>query len=291
MKTMKSILRFSLILFLCLFLTGAAYILTASAKITPKPDMEGTTLITIVKGDTLWDLATEHLKDPLKWSEFEQYNDFSNPDLIFPDEMMQIPAKMVMEMVEEAVEEDIVSVDELEMIKQELAAMEARAMAAEEAVGVTSADVTAVKMMIDDLIARQKKVEKGLKGVRDEVVRMPDVVGKINASLMKHAKASKKKISKVSKQVESLSGDVAKMGEMEGMYHERGMEGLKASEERLAAGIKANADSLAKLHEMQMEVEKDTMMEEPDSSKRKLAFLTTLAGTTAWFVISALASD
>ena len=291
MKTMKSILRFSLILFLCLFLTGAAYILTASAKITPKPDMEGTTLITIVKGDTLWDLATEHLKDPLKWAEFKQYNDFTNPDLIFPDEMMQIPAKMVMEMVEEAVEEDIVSVDELEMIKQELAAMEARAMAAEEAVGVTSADVTAVKMMIDDLIARQKKVEKGLKGVRDEVVRMPDVVGKINASLMKHAEASKKKISKVSKKVESLSGDVAKMGEMEGMHHERGMEGLKASEERLAAGIKANADSLAKLHEMRMEVEKDAMMEEPDSSKRTLAFLTTLAGTTAWFVISALASD
>ena len=288
MKTMKSILRFSLILFLCLFLTGAAYILTASAKITPKPDMEGTTLITIVKGDTLWDLATEHLKDPLKWAEFKQYNDFTNPDLIFPDEMMQIPAKMVMEMVEEAVEEDIVSVDELEMIKQELAAMEARAMAAEEAVGVTAADVTAVKMMIDDLIARQKKVEKGLKGVRDEVVRMPDVVGKINASLMKHAKASKKKISKVSKQVESLSGDVAKMGEMEGMYHERGMEGLKASEEMLAAGIKANADSLAKLHEMRM---KKDAMEEPSSSKRTLAFLTTLAGTTAWFVISALASD
>ena len=288
MKTMKSILRFSLILFLCLFLTGAAYILTASAKITPKPDMEGTTLITIVKGDTLWDLATEHLKDPLKWAEFKQYNDFTNPDLIFPDEMMQIPAKMVMEMVEEAVEEDIVSVDELEMIKQELAAMEARAMAAEEAVGVTAADVTAVKMMIDDLIARQKKVEKGLKGVRDEVVRMPDVVGKINASLMKHAKASKKKISKVSEQVESLSGDVAKMGEMEGMYHERGMEGLKASEEMLAAGIKANADSLAKLHEMRM---KKDAMEEPNSSKRTLAFLTTLAGTTAWFVISALASD
>ena len=288
MKTMKSILRFSLILFLCLFLTGAAYILTASAKITPKPDMEGTTLITIVKGNTLWDLATEHLKDPLKWAEFKQYNDFTNPDLIFPDEMMQIPAKMVMEMVEEAVEEDIVSVDELEMIKQELAAMEARAMAAEEAVGVTAADVTAVKMMIDDLIARQKKVEKGLKGVRDEVVRMPDVVGKINASLMKHAKASKKKISKVSEQVESLSGDVAKMGEMEGMYHERGMEGLKASEEMLAAGIKANADSLAKLHEMRM---KKDAMEEPSSSKRTLAFLTTLAGTTAWFVISALASD
>ena len=288
MKTMKSILRFSLILFLCLFLTGAAYILTASAKITPKPDMEGTTLITIVKGDTLWDLATEHLKDPLKWSEFKQYNDFTNPDRIYPDEMLQIPAKMVMEMVEKAVEEDMVSMEELEKVRAELAAMEAEAMAAKEMVGVTAADVTAIKMMVDDLIARQKKVEKGLKGVRDEVVRMPDVVGKINASLMNHAKASKKKISKVSEQVDALSGDVAKQGEMQGMYHERGMEGLKASEMTLAAGIQANADSLAKLHEMQME---KAAMEEPNSSKRTLAFLTTLAGTTAWFVISALGSD
>ena len=66
MKIMKSILRFSLILSICLFLTGAAYILTASAKITPNPDMEGTTLITIVKGDTLWDLAIKHLEDPMK---------------------------------------------------------------------------------------------------------------------------------------------------------------------------------------------------------------------------------
>ena len=290
MKTMKSILRFSLILSLCLFLTGAAYILTASAKITPNPDTEGTTLITIVKGDTLWDLATEHLKDPLKWLEFKQYNDFTNPDLIFPDEMMRIPAKMVMEIVDEAVKKDMVSVDELEMIKQELAAMEARAMAAEEAVGVTAADVTAVKMMIDDLIARQKKVEKGLKGVRDEVVRMPDVVGKINASLMKHAEASKKKISKVHKEVEATRGDIKELRKTVKDKNKAGMESLKASEEMLAAGIKANADSLAKLHEMQMEVEMDAM-KEPSSSKRTLAFLTTLAGTTAWFVISALGSD
>ena len=289
MKTMKSILRFSLILSLCLFLTGAAYILTASAKITPNPDTAGTTLITIVKGDTLWGLATEHLKDPLKWAEFKQYNDFSNPDLIFPDEMMRIPAKMVMEMVDEAVEEDMVSVDELEMIKQELAAMEARAMAAEEAMGVTAADVTAVKMMIDDLIARQKKVEKGLKGVKDKVAEsQAKAIKKINGSLMDHAKASKKKISKVHKEVEATRGDIKELRKTVKDKNKAGMEALKASEEMLAAGIKANADSLAKLHEMQMETD---AMKEPSSSKRTLAFLTTLAGTTAWFVISALASD
>ena len=289
MKTMKSILRFSLILSLCLFLTGAAYILTASAKITPNPDTEGTTLITIVKGDTLWKLAQQHLTDPLKWAEFKQYNDFSNPDLIFPDEMMRIPAEMVEEILKEAVE--MVTLAELEKVKAELlAAMEAEAMAAKEAMGVTAADVTAIKMMIDDLIARQKKVEKGLKGVRDEVVRMPDVVGKINASLMNHAEASKKKISKVHKEVEATRGDIKELRKTVKDKNKAGMEALKASEEMLAAGIKANADSLAKLHGMQMK--KDAMEEPPSSSsKRTVAFLTTLAGTTAWFVISALGSD
>ena len=287
MKTMKSILRFSLILYLCLLLTGASYILTASAKITPNPEMEGTTLITIVKGDTLWDLATKHLEDPLKWPDFKKYNTFTNPDRIYPDEMLRIPAKMVMEMVEEAVEEEMVTLAELEMVKAELAAMEAEAMAAKEMVGMTAADVTAIKMMVDDLIARQKKVEKGLKGVRDKMVKMPDVVGKINASLMDHAKASKKKISKVHKEVEATRGDIKELRKTVKDKNKAGMEALKASEEMLAAGIKANADSLEKLHK----VKKDKMMEKPSKSKRTLAFLTTLAGTAAWFAISAIGSE
>ena len=284
---MKSILRFSLVLYLCLFLTGAAYILTASAKITPNPEMEGTTLITIVKGDTLWDLATKHLEDPLKWPEFKMYNTFTNPDRIYPDEMMRIPAEMVMEMIEEAVEEEMLTVSELEMVKAELAAMEAEAMAAKEMVGVTAADVTAIKMMVDDLIARQKKVEKGLKGVRDKMVKMPDVVGKINASLMDHAKASKKKISKVHKEVEATRGDIKELRKTVKDKHKAGMEAAKASDEMLAAGIKANADSLEKLHEMK----KKGTMEKPSKSQRTLAFLTTLAGTAAWFAISAIGSE
>ena len=286
MKTMKSTLRFSLILYLCLFLTGAAYIFTASAKITPNPDMDGTTLITIVKGDTLWDLAAAHLENSRVWPEFKKYNTFTNPDRIYPDEMMRIPAKMVEEIVTMAVEEEMVTLKELEMVKKELAAMEAEAMAAKEAVGVTAADVTAIKMMVDDLIARQMMVESGLKHVKKEVAGTPGAIDKVNTSLMKHAEASKKKISKVSKQVEALSGDVAKLSEMSGMLHERGMEGLKASEEMLAAGIKANAESLEKLHEIKRDA-----TEEPNKSKRTLAFLTTLASGTAWFVISAMSSD
>ena len=159
MKTMKSILRFSLILYLCLLLTGASYILTASAKITPNPDMDGTALITIVKGDTLWGLAAEHLEDSLRWPEFKQYNTFSNPDQIYPGEMMRIPVKMVEDIVEEVI--PMVALDELEKVRMELDAMAARAMAAEETVGVTAADVTAIKKMLDDAIAQQKKVKSG----------------------------------------------------------------------------------------------------------------------------------
>ena len=288
MKTMKSILRFSLILFLCLFLTGAAYILTASAKITPKPDMEGTTLITIVKGDTLWDLAQEHLTDSLKWAEFKQYNDFSNPDLIYPDEMMRVPAEMVVEIIEEMPpEEDMVAMAELEALKAQLAAMEAEAMAAKEAVGVTAADVAAIKKMVDDLAAAQKMVETALMALKSEVAdSQAKAIKKINGSLMDHAEASKKAISKVHEEVDEVEDDIEALRKTVKEKHKAGMEAMKASDEMLAAGIKANADSLDKLHTMHRGA-----TEEPNKSKRTLAFLTTLAGTAAWFAITSLDLD
>ena len=282
MKTMKSILRFSLILYLCLLLTGASYILTASAKITPNPDMEGTTLITIVKGDTLWGLAAKHLEDPEKWPEFKQYNTFTNPDRIYPDEMMRIPAEMVPEIIEEAV--PMVTLDELEKIKMELDAMTARAMAAEEAVGVTAADVAAIKKMIDGLIAQQKKVKSGLKDLKEEVAEsQANAISQINSSLMEHAEASSMAISKAHKEVEAARGDIKEVRQTVKDKYKAGMEAMKASDEMLAAGIKANADSLDKLHTMHRGA-----TEEPNKSKRTLAFLTTLAGTAAWFALSAM---
>ena len=161
--------------------------------------------------------------------------------------------------------------------------MAARAMAAEEAVGVTAADVTAIKKMIDDLIAQQKKVKSGLKDLKEEVAGMPSVVDKINGSLMEHAEASKKKISKVHKEVEAARGDIKELRKTVKEKHKASMEAAKASDEMLAAGIKANADSLEKLHTMHRGA-----TEKPNKSKRTLAFLTTLAGTAAWFAISAM---
>ena len=286
MKTIKPILRFSLILYLCLFLTGATYILTASAKITPNPDMDGTTLITIVKGDTLWDLATEHLENARSWPEFKNYNTFSDPDRIYPGEMMRIPAKVVEEVIDVAAEQLELTMQELEAIRAELAAAEARAMEAEEAAGATAADVTAIKMKVEELIEQQKAVESGLKSAKDKVAATRDVVKKINKSLMEHAEASKKKISKVKEEVKGAREDIANLRKTVKEKHKAGMEAMKASDEMLAAGIKANGENIDRLHTMHAGA-----TEEPNNAKRNLAFLTTLAGTVAWFAISSLDLD
>jgi hypothetical protein len=283
MKTMKSILRFSLILYLCLFLTGAAYILTASAKITPNPDMDGTTLITIVKGDTLWDLAAKHLENSHAWPKFKEYNVFSDPNRIYPGEMMQIPAKEVETMVEVMVDEDMVTVSELEAVRAELAAMEARAIAAEEADAVTAADVTAIKKKVEALIEQQKQVEAGLKSVKEKVASTRDVAKKINKSLMGHAEASKKQISKVKEEVKAAREDIAKLRKTVKEKHKAGMEAMKASDKMLADGIKDNGENIDRLHTMHAGA-----TEEPSKAKKTLAFLTALAGTAAWFAISAM---
>ena len=282
MKTMKSILRFSLILYLCVLLTGASYILTASAKITPHPDMDGTDLITIVKGDTLWDLAAKHLENSRAWPEFKQYNTFSDPNRIYPGEMMRIPVEMVEEIIEEVIE--TVPLSDLEKVRMELEAMAARAMAAEEAVGVTAADVTAIKKMLDDVVAQQKKVKSGLKDLKSEVTEgQANAISEINGALMDHAKASKMAIAEVKEEVDEVEEDIKELRQTVKDKAKAGMEASKASEEKLAAAIQANADSLDKLHKMHRGA-----TEKPNKSKRTIAFLTTLAGTAAWFAISSM---
>ena len=63
--------------------------------------------------------------------------------------------------------------------------------------------------MVEDLIAQQKKVKSGLKAVKEEVAGMPDVVNKINDSLMQHAEASKKQIAGVQEEVDEVEEGIA----------------------------------------------------------------------------------
>lgn len=51
------------------------------------------TLITVKEGDTLWDLAGEHLGNNFDWTKIYELNKdkIDNPDLIYPGQVLELP--------------------------------------------------------------------------------------------------------------------------------------------------------------------------------------------------------
>ena len=95
----------ALILYICAALSGV-YVLSASARITPHEGDDDTILITIEKGDTLWEISAKSTsRDPLRWRELSKYNDFTNPHLIYPGEKLRIPLSMAKDAVDIAEDE------------------------------------------------------------------------------------------------------------------------------------------------------------------------------------------
>jgi len=61
---------------------------------------------TIKKGDTLWDISKEKLRDPFLWKNLWKANPhIKNPDLIFPEQKLNIPGEVVEKKKEEIQEE------------------------------------------------------------------------------------------------------------------------------------------------------------------------------------------
>lgn len=161
----------ALILYVCAALSGV-YVLSASARITPHADDEETMLITIEKGDTLWDLCQEHLKDPLRWRELSKYNDFTNPHLIYPGEKLRIPLAMAKDVVEIAEADLAQQQEELQNLKAELAESEAtrdRLEAEIKALNESMAELQAQLKALEDSLKSQEKLMAAVKDSGDEV--------------------------------------------------------------------------------------------------------------------------
>lgn len=278
MKMLRGTLKLALILYICAALSGV-YVLSASAKITPHAGDDGTTLITIVKGDTLWDLCQEHLKDPLRWRELSKYNDFTNPHLIYPGEELRIPIAMMKEVKEVTEEELAAQQAELEKLKAELAESEATRDKLEAEINGLNKNMDELKAQIEALEASLKSQEKLMAAVSQS----SDAV----SSIIKEALAAKKAaiIAHLDENFAGIEKMIKEHTMAAAATHER-IESIEGDVKMLLTSVEANQKAI---NEVKMILEDAKgVHEELSSSKRALVFLTTLAAGVGLFAINAI---
>ena len=281
MKMIRGTLKLALILYICAALSGV-YVLSASAKITPHDGDDETMLITIEKGDTLWDLCQKHLKDPLQWRELSKYNDFTNPHLIYPGEQLRIPVAMAKDVVEIAEEELAGYQEELERLRVELAESEATRDKLE-------AEISGLNESMGELKAQLKALEDSLKS-QEKLMDAVGHSGEAIASSVKEALAANKDaiLHAIAHLDEHFAG-LAKMHEerkMEAKATHEQIESLQGDVKMLLTAIETNQKAIGEV-KMILENAKG-VHEEISSSKRALVFLTTVAAGVGLFVIGSL---
>ena len=282
MKMIRGTLKLALILYICTTLSGI-YVLSASARITPHADDDGETmLITIVKGDTLWDLCQEHLKDPLQWRELSKYNDFTNPHLIYPGEKLRIPLAMAKDAVEIAEGDLAKQQEELENLRVELAESEATRDKLE-------AEISALNESMGKLKAQLKDLEDSLKSQKELMTAVTDSGNEIASGVEKALEAAKTAILNDIAQVNEQLAELAKMVKEHKMAEEATsalVESIQADVKTFLGQVEANQKAI---NEVKMILENAKgVHEEPSTSKRALVFLTTAAAGIGWFIMSSI---
>ena len=270
----------ALILYICAALSGV-YVLSASARITPHDGDDETMLITIEKGDTLWDLCQEHLKDPLRWRELSKYNDFTNPHLIYPGEKLRIPLAMAKDVVEIAQEDLMKQQKELEQLRAELAESEATRAKHE-------ANIRALNESIDKLNAQLSEVQKELEKAQEEDEQLAGLREATEEQLAGLREATEQRLAGLEKRIEEKTEETQK--EVEAVKTQ-----LKVTDEHIAATQADVKTLLAQVETNQKAINEVKMMlknaegvhEEASTSKRALVFLTTVAAGIGWFAINA----
>lgn len=281
MKMIRGTLKLALILYICAALSGV-YVLSASARITPHSDEDGTVLIEIEKGDTLWDLCQEHLKAPLRWRELSKYNDFTNPHLIYPGEKLRIPIAMAKDAVDKAQEDLLDQQEDLQNLKAELAESEATRDKLEAEIGGLNESMSKLKGQLKDL-------EDGLKSQKELMAAVTDSGNEIASGVKKALEATK---TSILKDIAHLGEHLAEVDKMLKEHEEKAVkthktiESIQVEAKTLLTQIETNQKAI---NEVKMILEDAKgVHEEPSTSKRALAFLTTAAAGLGWFVMSTI---
>lgn len=266
MNSRKSILRYGIILYICVFLTGGPSVISSFAKITMKEPIDGE-VITIKKGDTLWHLARKYLGNPAKWPEFKKYNKYTNPHRIYPGEKMQIPVKVAKEIVE-------VGVKEIEIRRSEIEAALKSLQDSNQAISKT------LQSQIEELEALKKAVillSEEISRVENKVASLDDRLSQAETEVKGELQKSSKQVNQLNEKVDTIDGNVKAIG---GKVDQLAMDGQKVTQSVETLTIKVSELEKRKIAEPEIE--------KPSHSKKAFAALTVLAGSIAWFVVSAL---
>ena len=293
MKMMRSTFSLALILYLCVFLTGAPFVLTASAKMTPIDVDEATMMYEIKKGDTLWHLAKNYRNDALLWMEFKKYNIFTNPDLIYPKEMLQVKSGWgfpgdeppMMEEEETAMMEEMPSeIDVLKMsMDKKLDSLSKMIMELKHKAGESDKH----HKMVGDKVSKIKGMLKAHNKAHDKALKG------LNGAMMSHAEETKMGLSKVKGKIKDLNKDLNAKAEMLGEHQKKTMKLLDettesmqsefAENEKRVNDLQAGVDEIhSKLHQTRGEYRDSTKAE------RTLGALAVLVGGIAVFTLNSL---
>ena len=277
----RGTLKLTLILYICAALSGV-YVLSASARITPHPDEDGTVLITIEKGDTLWDLCQEYLEDPTRWPELKEYNDFTNPHLIYPGEQLRIPSDLLSDALQDAEDEVTADQEEIERLTSELAEADAE----RERLG------TRVTELTDELTRTRQNIEELQDSLRsqEELLSSVEEAGEtfasgVNQTVQDTREALLQEIAHLDEHFTELS-EMLKEHKMKAEATHALVESIQGDVKTLLAQVEANQMAINEAKKILEDAK--GIHEEPSTSKRALVFLTTVAAGIGWFAINAI---
>ena len=282
MKIMKCLLAlvvvfcFGISLFLTSFTVGFA------ATITPNPVSQGTKLITIKEGDTLWFLAGVYLKDPMLWGQFKQYNHFTDPNLIFPGERLlvpttfQMPVDSVPNMID-VLQKPVVSEEVIVEIQTKL-----------EEAGISLASIN---KMVSAFDARVGLLDNMNRDLRDQIEASDERYTKINTKINQNTTHLNELANSVAENQRNMqteiSGVLSRVDDLQGE--------LGTQQQTITAKIAADTQLIVQRVEsnqavmsgLKQKIETDQgPMEELSKGKRAFVALTAVVGGFVWFIVN-----
>lgn len=293
MNAIKSTGIAALIFAVCASLSGTLFVLTASGQITPKEIGQPTKFYQIREGDTLGGLSKEYRSDKQLWRDFEKYNIFANPNVIYPCEELQVPASwplarsrrgenkqeervareamgLALETGNLIIENSATTVD-FELFRAEFNSYRSH----------LHSSITQLRGQIADL-RRQNEVLEGSIG---ELQNGTEINGGAVADWREAVESNEKRIVSLSKQVTLLQTGLHQNGAALRRWHDR-TDALNSRVNSLAHDIGAIGHTQDKiLAELQDFLQPASL--DPSKKTRTFGTLTVLAGGAAWLAVNA----